>query len=127
MQKSGFKVVDVRDNKDYFSEDIDLIINKEKEKYSIEVKVGNRIDKTDNFFLEIVSNEEKTTTWAFLQSQADIFFYYAAESKTWYLCSLKKLQSRFFHIRSDFKNIKDVDEWFQLKSTHTKDKYWNYL
>ena len=60
--KSGYDVEDVHNDKDYFHKDIDLLIKKGDEIKSIEIKFDDYLDNTtNNFFFEIISNEEKST------------------------------------------------------------------
>ena len=125
--KSGYDVEDVHNDKDYFHKDIDLLIKKGDEIKSIEIKFDDYLDNTtNNFFFEIISNEEKSTQWCFLVSEADILLYYATTTKTWYFFPLQQLKKWFFEVRDDFKNPKNIDRYFKLKSTHTKDENWKY-
>ena len=125
--KSWYEVEDVHNNTQYFDKDIDLLIKKDWEINTIEIKFDDYLDSTtQNFFFEIISNEQRTTKWCFLMSNADILLYYATSSKTWYFFPLPKLRNWFFEVRNDFRNPKDIDKYFKLKSTHTKDENWKY-
>ncbi len=125
--RSWYEVEDVHNNPDYFNKDIDLLIKKDWETKSVEIKFDDYLDNTtQNFFFEIISSEEKVTKGCFLLSEADILLYYATTSKIWYFFPLQELKKWFFEIRDDFKNMKDIDRYFRLKSTHTKDEKWKY-
>ena len=125
--KSWYEVEDVHNNPEYFDKDIDLLIKKDWEINTVEIKFDDYLDSTtNNFFFEIVSNEEKATKWCFLLSEADILLYYATTTKTWYFFPLQDLKKWFFKVRNDFKNPKNIDKYFRLKSTHTKDENWKY-
>ncbi len=126
FQKSGFNTQDLSENKNFFKKDIDLSISTGESTFYVEVKIDKWIDKTNNFFLEIISNERKSSMWCFLVSEADILLYYCTESEICYLFPLKKVQDWFFDVRVNFKDIKEIDKYFKLQSTHTKDKNWNY-
>lgn len=121
--RSWYEVEDVHEDSDYFDKDIDLLIKKNWIIKSVEIKFDEYLDNTtNNFFFEIISNEEKTTAGCFLKSQANILLYYATHTKNWYFFDLPELKKWFFEVRNDFKYIKDVDKKFKLQSTHTKNR-----
>lgn len=127
FSNSWYEVEDVHDNEEYFNKDIDLIVKKWDKQLSVEIKFDDYLDNTtNNFFFEIVSNEERTTPGCFLMSEADILLYYATKPKTWYFFPLQELKKWFFEIRNNFKYPKDIDKYFKLQSTHTKNKDWTY-
>ena len=127
FERSEFSIADVHENKKYFYDDIDIVIFQWKHQISVEIKFDDYLDKfTENFFFEIISNEQTSSPWCFLVSKAEIRLYYSKESKKWYIFPLKKLQKRFFEVRNNFNDPKEVDMFFKLKSTHTKYKYGKY-
>ena len=128
FEKSWFKVEDVHEKKQYFEDDIDLIVWAWDIYHTVEVKFDDYIHRTENFFFEIISNEEKATKWCFLKSKADIFLYYDKHNHIWYFFSMPLMQKWFFDIRKRYnsKNIKEIDKDFKLKSTHTPWDDWIY-
>ncbi len=127
FERSEFSIADVHENKKYFYDDIDIVIFQWKHQISVEIKFDDYLDKfTENFFFEIISNEQTSSPWCFLVSKAEIRLYYSKESKKWYIFPLKKLQKRFFEVRNNFNDPKEVDMFFKLKSTHTKYKDGKY-
>ncbi len=127
FERSGFSIADVHENKKYFHDDIDIVIFQWEHQISIEIKFDDYLDKiTTNFFFEIISNEQTSSPWCFLISKAEIRVYYSKNSKIWYIFPLKKLQKRFFEIRNNFKDPKEIDNSFRLKSTHTRHKNGQY-
>ena len=76
FEKSWFKVEDVHEKRQYFDDDIDLIVWAWDIYHTVEVKFDDYIYKTENFFFEIISNEEKSKAWCFLKSKADIFLFW---------------------------------------------------
>lgn len=126
FEKSWYFVNDVHDNSDYFNKDIDLIISNDWKEYSVEIKFDDYIATTNNFFFEIVSNEEKSTAWCFLKSEADFLFYYDTINKIWYSFWMKKLKDWFFNVRNKLTSKWEIDKYFRLQSTHTKWENWKY-
>ena len=128
FEKSWFKVEDVHEKKQYFDDDIDLIVWAWDIYHTVEVKFDDYIYRTDNFFFEIVSNEQAATTGCFLKSKADIFLYYDKHNHIWYFFSMSLLQKWFFDVRKRYnsENIKQIDVDFRLKSTHTPWDDWIY-
>ena len=128
FEKSWFEVKDVHNDPKYFSVDIDLLIYNDWKEISVEVKFDDYMYRTNNFFFEIVSNEQLNTKWCFLKSEADILLYYDKINHIWYFLPMAKTQEWFFDIRKDYnsQNIKRIDENdFRLKSTHTHE-HWVY-
>ena len=126
FNNSNFEVIDVSENSKYFNADIDLFVIKDNDKIAIEVKIDTWIWITNNFFLEIISNEEKTTKWCFLKSKADIRIYFDAKNNIMYMFPLNNTRKWFFNLRENFINKKDIDKYFRLQSTHTMSSSWNY-
>ena len=121
FERSGFSIADVHENKKYFHDDIDIVVFQWEHQVSIEIKFDDYLDKyTNNFFFEIISNERLSSPGCFLLSKAEIRVYYSKHTKIWYIFPLKKLQNRFFEIRNNFKDPKEIDNICKLKSTHTK-------
>lgn len=126
FQKSWFEVNDVHNNTNYFNVDIDLLIYNNWKEISVEIKFDDYIHKTNNFFFEIVSNEELNTKWCFLKSKADILLYYDKINHIGYFLPMAKTQKWFFDIKKDYNttNIKRIDKNdFKLQSTHTKEDW----
>ena len=123
---SWYNVKDVHEDKNYFDKDIDLLVEKDWKEYSVEIKFDDYIYKTNNFFFEIVSNEEKSTAWCFLKSEADFLFYYDTKNKIWYTFKMQKLKKWFFEVRNKITWKWEIDKNFRLQSTHTKWVDWKY-
>jgi len=126
FNNSNFEVIDVSENSKYFNADIDLFVIKDNEKIAIEVKIDTWIWITNNFFLEIISNEEKTTKGCFLKSKADIRIYFDAKNNIMYMFPLNHTRKWFFNLRENFVNKREIDKYFRLQSTHTMSSNWSY-
>ena len=119
FEKSGFSINDVSNNKEYFGSDIDFWIMNEQYNVSVELKVDSKMNRSHNFFFEIISNEEKSTPWCFLICKADIFLYYDAISHTWYFFPTKKLQKWFFDVRKKYSDRSEFNNSGFITCTHT--------
>ena len=121
-----YSVVDVHEDEKYFKKDIDLLISKDWKETSVEIKFDDYICKTNNFFFEIISNEETSSPWCFLKSEADILLYYDTFNKIWYEFWMQKMKKWFFEVRNKLMTKWEVDKNFKLQSTHTKWDDWKY-
>jgi hypothetical protein len=61
FERNNFEVSDVSEDSKYYNDDIDLFISDGNKELSVEVKIDSWIGKTNNFFLEIISNEQTST------------------------------------------------------------------
>lgn len=120
FKNSWYTVNDVHEDAKYFNKDIDILVTKDWNEKSIEIKFDDYIHKTNNFFFEIISNEEISSPWCFLKSEADILLYYDTVNKIWYEFWMQKMKKRFFEIRNKLTAKWEIDKNFKLQSTHTK-------
>lgn len=123
LDKNNLKYEDVSENSSYYKDDIDVIILGKDKNIMIEIKVDDIIWKTENFFLETVSNKAKDTEWCFLSSKADIWFYIDTKKQIFYAFPLDKTRNWFIEIKEKMWKEWRLDEYkevFREKETYTK-------
>jgi len=93
MSRESVKnVIDVSDDRDYQKKDIDYIVQFHKGKnVSIEIKCDTYYH-TGNFFLELISNDNKGTEGCLIYTEADYLFYFFDKVNILYIIPVKELQ-----------------------------------
>ncbi len=100
------KVKDVSEDVEYRKKDVDLIlINKDGSEITIEVKADRQMHRTNNFFLETISNDVKKTLGCFLYSEAKEFYYYDSHDKIIYIITLEPARDWFLQRLIHFKEV----------------------
>lgn len=85
------KVVDVSDDKQYQSDDVDFLCYRDNKEFKVEVKTDYRMDKTGNLFFEL-SHERKTGTYQgfFYKSTADFLLNLNANTNKLYITPFRQ-------------------------------------
>lgn len=105
-KSSVSKVINVEDFPKYQKADIDLVVEmKDDSSYTVEIKVDQHFETTQNYFFETISNDVHNSLGCFLKSEADFFFYlfpqkelhiFALEpAKQWFLKNKDFFKERF--------------------------------
>lgn len=76
LETTGWTVTNVECDKAYQELDIDLVVEKDGETFTIEIKADNYGAKTANYFCETISNTSKNTLGCFYATQSNYIFYY---------------------------------------------------
>lgn len=100
MQNRNYKVVDVTDNPDYWVKDIDFIVTSPTTGLtkSFEVKYDQKINKTNNLYLELVNVHSYGGSGWFEFCQADYLAYGDATTNTFYIIPLLELREKVRHM-----------------------------
>ena len=103
-------VIDVSNNKEYQSKDIDFIVRlKNGENVSIELKTDTY--DTGNIFYEAISNKEHNVLGCMIKSKAKCLFYYFIKTKELYIIDFKEYKDWVNKNNSRFtkKKIKNIN------------------
>lgn len=120
-------VHNVENNKRYQEKDIDLVwLYFRDDRYegdnigtsTLEVKADTY--DSPNFFLEIISNDNKNTPGCFLQTQSDYLYYYFINKKILYIIPTKEAQDWYYSKIEQGKQFKHA-------SVPTKNKFGEVL
>ena len=99
----GYQVIDVSRDQDYWTQDIDFIAIKGEKTIRIEVKYDSWINKTNNMFVELISNVNNNTSGWIDYCKADIIFYVDAVANVAYIVKVSDikeyLQSKDYQIK----------------------------
>ena len=79
----GWTLIDTSDHQFFQENDIDVVVQKDKEVFTIDVKTDTHPAK--NFFIEIISNDNKNTPGCIFTTRADYWFYYFRDSSLVYI------------------------------------------
>lgn len=88
LLKNGWKVKNLTACKDFFSKDIDFLIERDQERFYIEVKWDTRIKHTGNMFIEVSADIENNKDGWYNYCEADFIFYGDALNKLFYVFRL---------------------------------------
>ena len=96
MRNRNYTVVDVSNNPDYWSKDIDFIITSPTsgETKTFEVKWDSRISRTGNLYLELSNVNSKDGIGWFSFCEADYIAYGDAARRKFYIIPLLELKER---------------------------------
>ena len=92
LSASGYNVIDVSENKDYFDKDIDLIAENGNQHLDIEVKSDAKVSTTGNVVLETMTNLEWRKKGWFNTTQASHIFFVDIHSKIIHCVRLDELK-----------------------------------
>lgn len=85
LEKNGYKVTDRRNDSEYWAMDIDLTATKNEQTSEIEVKWDGRIQQTNTFFFELITDiAQNKQGWA-AYTQSDFIFYGDSKRKVFYV------------------------------------------
>ena len=100
MQNRNYKVVDVTDNPDYWVKDIDFIVTSPTTGLTktFEVKYDQKINKTNNLYLELVNVHSYGGSGWFEFCKADYLAYGDATTNTFYIIPLLELREKVRHM-----------------------------
>lgn len=100
--KNGWKVKNLTACQDFFSKDIDFLIERDQERFYIEVKWDTRIKHSGNMFIEVSTDIEKNKDGWFKFCEADFIFYGDALQNLFYVFRLQDLKE---FIKEDYKRL----------------------
>lgn len=92
LNEKGWTVTDVSDNKEYQVIGVDFLTEKDGESRQIEVKLDTVINRTGNFFIEIVGYQEQGKPGWFETSEADYIFYIDAATDIAYVFKVEDMR-----------------------------------
>lgn len=92
LEAHNWKVINLTNCKDFFSKDIDFLIQKENEKHYIEVKFDYRIADTGNMFIEISTDLDNKKDGWFKFTQAEFIWYGDKQNNLFYVFLLADLK-----------------------------------
>lgn len=89
-----FEIIDVSNNSNYFSKDIDFIATRKStnETRTFEVKWDSNIARTNNLFVEVYNEASKGSKGWFEFCEADFIAYGDAVNEVFYLIKLEDLK-----------------------------------
>lgn len=101
MESRNYAVIDVSNNPDYWSKDIDFIITSPTtgETKTFEVKWDSRINSTGNLYLELSNIHSKGGKGWYQFCQADYLVYGDAVAKVFYIIPFGALKERLPQLR----------------------------
>lgn len=102
LLKNGWKVKNLTACKDFFSKDIDFLIERDQERFYIEIKWDTRIKHTGNMFIEVSTDIENNKDGWYNYCEADFIFYGDALNKLFYVFRLQDLKE---FIKGDYKRL----------------------
>lgn len=117
LQTTGWTVTNVERDKEYQALDIDLVINREEEQYTVEIKGDQYGSKTSNYFCETISNTSKNTPGCFYATQSDYIFYYFLDTFELHVIPTKEAQKWLKENEYRYKKV-------NVKTTGAKGEYW---
>lgn len=124
LQSEGWTVKNVENDKHFQTLDVDLIImkvfppNTSPTAYMIEIK-GDKYFKTNNYFIETISNMNTNSLGCFLLTKSDYIFYYFPNEKQLHIMPTKKAQEYVLQHQEEFKKRNP-------STTDKNGKHWYY-
>ncbi len=97
LEKEGYFVIDVSKDQHYWSQDIDFIAIKGDNTIKVEVKYDSWIHKTNNLFIELMSDVDRNKSGWIDYCKADYLFYVDAVDNTCYVISLDDVRVYLKH------------------------------
>ena len=92
FRTNGAEVEDVSDNPTYWKLDIDMLVNDNGNKFSVEVKWDGVISRTGNLFIEEISDIDKNKAGWFKICKADFLYYGDSKNKLYYIFEVPQLR-----------------------------------
>lgn len=92
LAKDGWIVEDVTKDSYYYDKDIDFLIQKNQQQFSIEVKWDSRIGDTGNMFIETYTDLDNCIKGWFSFCKADYLFYGDSQNQIFYVFSVSDLR-----------------------------------
>jgi hypothetical protein len=102
FNKQEIEFVDVRNDKDYQSKDVDFVLYTSMDAWCVDIKTDNMISKTGNLFIETTSNKELGKKGWLYASKADEIWYFDYVNKIIYVLHLEKFRDWFERYKDQF-------------------------
>lgn len=102
LEQHGVEVTDVSDQPEYWAQDIDLIGQCNGVTKKIEVKYDTWVGRTNNLFLEFVTDVDQKKPGWFSYTKADELYYVDATNRIIYVIPLNQLRdyvARAYYIK----------------------------
>lgn len=132
LRSKGFDVISVQDNRYYQQQDIDFIIAKGEEVFSIECKYDNYLFYTHTAFIEYnhifidgIYEGTTRTGWGNIEggSNADFLFYVEPKEKTIYIAKMIEIQEYVAKHKSEMKSKQTNKDGYKITQGYILD--WN--
>ncbi len=91
LTQRGWTVTDVTLDQEYWKKDIDLIIEREGEKRTVEIKCDNNINRTGNIFVETMTNIARGTLGWFKITEAEYLAIHDSKTDEVYTLRMRDL------------------------------------
>ena len=109
LNDKGYQVIDVSRDQDYWTQDIDFIAMKGDRTIKIEVKYDSWINRTNNMFIELISNVDNNQSGWIDYCKADIIFYVDAVANIAYVVKVSDIRDYLQKKEYQIKTAYDYD------------------
>ena len=105
LESLGYTLEEVTKNAEYQKLDIDFIVNKGSDQFTLEVKADSRIQQTNNICVEILTNKQLMKRGWFFTTEATVLAFTDMVSRRIHLVNTDELRQLYKGCRGVLKHI----------------------